>query len=187
VSFPLTKPGESSVLEPLSKIPSEIALDTSSGTLARTLYDRDWQLWVEQTIQHLENQEFELLDIEHLIQELADLGRSEKNALKGNLMILLAHLLKLRVQCSAPETMKTNWYSSVLEHRQRVLNHLIDTPSLKSFLMEAVEKAYPDGRKLAIMESKWAKFGVSPPPESDYPTECPFSIAEILEEDFYGI
>jgi hypothetical protein len=61
------------------------------------LYDRDWQLWIEQTIQQLKNHQFESLDIEHLIEELSDLGKSEKNALKGNLMILLAHLLKLKI------------------------------------------------------------------------------------------
>ncbi|WP_395939617.1 DUF29 family protein [Anabaena sp. FACHB-1237] len=62
-----------------------------------------------------------------------------------------------------------------------------DTPSLKSFLIEAVEKAYPDGRKLAIKEGKLAKFGVRLPEESEYPIICPFGIEEILDEDFYGV
>lgn len=155
--------------------------------MSNTLYDRDLQLWIEQTIQQLNNHEFELLDIEHLIEELVDLGKSEKNALKGNLMILLAHLLKLKVQHNVPDSMKGSWYSSVLEHRQRVLNNLADTPSLKSYLVEAVEKAYPDGRKLAIKEGKLAKFGVRVPEESEYPIMCPFSIEQILDEDFYGL
>lgn len=155
--------------------------------MSNTLYDRDLQLWIEQTIQQLNNHEFELLDIEHLIEELVDLGKSEKNALKGNLMILLAQLLKLKVQHNVSDSMKGSWYSSVLEHRQRVLNNLADTPSLKSYLLEAVEKAYPDGRKLAIKEGKLAKFGVCVPDESEYPIMCPFSIKQILDEDFYGL
>ncbi|MBD2678116.1 MULTISPECIES: DUF29 domain-containing protein [Nostoc] len=151
------------------------------------LYDRDLQLWIEQTIQQLQNHDFEALDIEHLIEELVDLGKAEKNALKSNLTILLAHLLKLRVQYDVPDTMKGSWYTSILEHRQRVLNNLADTPSLKSFLVEAVEKAYPDARKLAIKEAKLAKFGVRIPKESEYPTVCPFSIDQIIDEDFYGL
>ena len=75
----------------------------------------------------------------------------------------------------------------MVEHRQRVLNNLADTPSLKSFLGEAVEKAYPDSRKLAIKQGKLAKFGVRVPEESKYPTQCPFSIEQILDEDFYGL
>jgi hypothetical protein len=155
--------------------------------MSNTLYDRDWQLWIQQTIQQLQNHEFESLDIEHLIEELVDLGKSERNTLKSNLTILLAHLLKLMVQHDVPDSMKGSWYSSVLEHRQRVLNNLADTPSLKSFLVEALEKAYPDGRKLAIKEGKLAKYGVRVPEESEYPITCPFSIEKILDEDFYGL
>lgn len=150
------------------------------------LYDSDLELWIEQTIQQLQNREFVSLDVEHLIQELVDLGKSQKNTLKSNLKILLAHLLKLKIQHDAPDMMKTSWYGSVVEHRQRVLDNLADTPSLKGFLVEAVEKAYPDGRKLAIKESKFAKLGVRLPEESEYPIICPFQIEEILDEDFYG-
>jgi hypothetical protein len=155
--------------------------------MSNTLYDRDLQRWIEQTIQQLREREFGSLDVEHLIEELVDLGKAEKNALKSNLTILLAHLLKLRVQHNVPDMMKGSWFSSVLEHRQRVLNNLADTPSLKNFLVEAVEKAYPDSRKLAIKEGKLAKFGVRVPEESEYPMVCPFSIEQILDEDFYGL
>ena len=155
--------------------------------MSNTLYDRDLQLWIEQTIQQLQNHEFESLDIKHLIEELVDLGKSERNTLKSNLKILLAHLLKLMVQHDVPDSMKASWYSSVVEHRQRVLDNLADASSLKSFLVEAVEKAYPDGRKVAIKEGKLAKYGVRVPEESEYPITCPFSIEQILDEDFYGL
>ncbi|AFZ59194.1 DUF29 domain-containing protein [Anabaena cylindrica FACHB-243] len=155
--------------------------------MSNTLYNRDLQLWIEQTIQQLQNREFVSLDIEHLIEELVDLGKSEKNALRSNLKILLAHLLKLKIQHDVPDSMNASWYSSIVEHRQRVLDNLADTPSLKIFLVEAVEKAYPDARKLAIKEGKLAKFGVRVPAESEYPLMCPFSIEQILDEDFYGL
>ena len=142
--------------------------------MTNQLYDQDLQLWIEQTISQLKNREFDSLDIEHLIEELIDLGKSEKNALKS-------------IQFDAPETMKRSWYSSVIEHRQRVLDNLADTPSLQSFLAEAIEKAYGDGRKLAIKEGKLAKLGVRVPQENEYPLICPFSIEQILDEDFYGV
>jgi hypothetical protein len=155
--------------------------------MAETLYDRDLQLWIERTIYQLQNREFEALDVEHLIEEIADLGKSERNALKSNLTILLAHLLKLKVQADTPETLKGSWYSSVLEHRQRVLNNLTDTPSLKGFLLEVLDKAYADACRLAIKGGKLAKLGVRVPDEAEYPTACTLSIAQILDEDFYGI
>jgi len=150
------------------------------------LYEQDFQIWIDSTIQHLRNGQFESLDIEHLIEELNSLGKSEQNALKSNLMILLAHLLKVKVQFDAPDTMKMSWYNSIIEHRQRVLSSLEDTPSLKSFLVQAIEKAYPQACKLAIKESKFAALGVRIPDDSEYPNICPFSLEQILDENFYG-
>jgi len=150
------------------------------------LYEQDFQIWIDSTIQHLRNGQFESLDIEHLIEELNSLGKSEQNALKSNLMILLAHLLKVKVQFDAPDTMKISWYNSIIEHRQRVLSSLEDTPSLKSFLVQAIEKAYPQACKLAIKESKFAALGVRIPDDSEYPNVCPFSLEQILDDNFYG-
>lgn len=113
------------------------------------------------------------------------MGKAEKNALKSNLKILLSHLFKLKVQHDAPLSIKGSWDDSVIEHLQRVIDNLEDTPSLKSFLSEALEKAYPDARKIAIKESKLAKLGVRIPKESEYSILCPFSIEQILNEDFF--
>lgn len=154
--------------------------------MSNTLYENDFQLWLKTTIIHLEKREFPELDIEHLIQELTELGKSEKRTLESNLMILLAHLLKLKVQQNAPPSMKDSWYRSVIEHRQRVKKNLRDTPSLKSYLETAIQEAYPDARKIAIAQGKLAQFGVWIPAENDYPTTCPFLKEQILDENFYG-
>lgn len=154
--------------------------------MLKHLYEKDFQLWIQQTIEQLQQQNFTDLDVEHLIEELTELGKSEKNCLESNLMVLLAHLLKLTVQKDAPEMMKGSWYNSVDEHRQRVLKQLQQTPSLKSYLKTVLETAYIDGRRLAIKEGKRAQFGVRIPHEEEYPQICPFSIEQILDEDFYS-
>lgn len=159
----------------------------SSIKQPENLYDQDFQQWIQKTIEHLQKSEFEQLDREHLIEELEDLGRSEKRSLESNLMILLAHLLKLKIQKNAPEMMQQSWLDSVDEHRKRVQKSLRETPSLKAFLPSAIESAYPDAYQLAIKEGKRAKFGVSIPEKKNYPLTCPFSVTEILDEDFYGL
>lgn len=151
------------------------------------LYDSDFEHWLEKTINYLENQQFNYLDIQHLIEELVDLGRSERKALESNLMILIAHLLKLKIQNTVPEQMKGSWYDSVVEHRQRVYKSLRDTPSLKPYLETAIQSAYPDARKVAIKEGKLAKFGIPIPPEDVYPVTCPFTVEQLLDEDFMGL
>jgi hypothetical protein len=45
-----------------------------------TLYDQDFQLWLSQTINQLESHQFDQLDLEHLIEELTDLSKSNKQS-----------------------------------------------------------------------------------------------------------
>ncbi|MBD2566966.1 DUF29 family protein [Anabaena lutea] len=44
-----------------------------------TLYEQDYYLWIETTIKKLQDNEFQSLDIDNSIEELATLGRSEKS------------------------------------------------------------------------------------------------------------
>jgi hypothetical protein len=157
----------------------------SEQTKSTLLYEKDFDLWLEQTINQLKSQQFEQLDIEHLIEELTDLGKSNKRSLESNLIILIAHLLK--IQQDAPEIMKGSWLDSISEHRQRILYDLEEIPSLKSHLETAIAKVYPSSRKLAIKEGKRAKFGVRVPLEKEYPLDCPFTVEQILDEDFEGV
>ena len=115
------------------------------------------------------------------------MGKSNTRSLESNLIILIAHLLKLKIQQDAPDMMKDSWFDSVSEHRQRILYDLEEIPSLQSHLETAITKVYPSARKLAIKEGKRDKFGVRVPLEKEYPLECPFRIEQILDEDFEGL
>jgi hypothetical protein len=83
-----------------------------NNSTLKTLYDSDFQHWLEQTISYLENQQFNQLDIQNLVEELKELGRSDRKALESNLMILIAHLLKLRIQNTAVTA--SEWHSKSL-------------------------------------------------------------------------
>lgn len=61
----------------------------------QTLYDQDYNLWLQKTIKQLRSRQVENLDCEHLIDELEGMNRSDKRALESLLTRLLEHLLKL--------------------------------------------------------------------------------------------
>ena len=150
-----------------------------------TLYDQDFNHWIETTIKQIQERRFQEVDWQHLVEELETMGKSEKRAFASNLMVLIAHLLKLRVQADAPDSTKGSWYNSVIEHRARIKADLADNPSFNSLLEEAIAKAYKESRNLAIKQSKFAKSGVRLPKESEYSLECPFTADQILNEDFF--
>ena len=75
--------------------------------------------------------QFSALDIEHLAEEIEDVGRSEQRELTHRMAILLAHLLKWQYQ---PERRSTSWALMIDGQRERIRRRLQKTPSLKSAL-----------------------------------------------------
>ncbi|MFM7368663.1 MAG: DUF29 domain-containing protein, partial [Sphaerospermopsis kisseleviana] len=85
-------------------------------TPSPTLYETDYLQWIETTLSKLQNQDYTNVDWENLIEEIADMGRSERKSLKSNLIVILLHLLKWQFQ---PNQRSGSWESSIIEHRRR--------------------------------------------------------------------
>jgi hypothetical protein len=141
--------------------------------VTRSLYDRDYCLWLEQAVGQLQNRQFEGLDLKNLIEELESMGRREKDAIESNLQIVLMHLLKYRYQ---PEKRSRSWLSSIYEHRRRLGKAFRHSPSLKRYLAEVFDECYQDARKIASLET-----GL---PLETFPKQSPFSQEETLNPDY---
>lgn len=66
--------------------------------MAALLYDEDLWLWSETTAELLKQQRFAEVDFEHLIEELQDVGKSERRTLRSQLERVMLHLLKWKYQ-----------------------------------------------------------------------------------------
>ncbi len=117
-----------------------------------TLYEVDYLLWTEETIAKLKARDFDRVDFENLIEEIEDLGRSQKRELRQRLKTLLEHLLK-RLYVTMPQEYN-GWERTIREQRQQIKLELMDSPSLKSiwdqsfdlaweFALETVRDDYP--------------------------------------------
>ena len=145
----------------------------SSTTNTTNLYDRDYYLWLEHTARLIEEGKFSEVDTANLIEEIKDLGRSEKRAVKSNLVILLLHLLKYKYQ---PDKRTNSWRASIREHRRRLRDDFQVSPSLKRYFEEVFHECYQDGREQAADET-----GL---PLDTFPTESPFTSSEVLNPDY---
>ena len=131
-----------------------MASQKSPGQISKphisTIYDEDYYLWIETTAKQLQERKFLEIDIDNLVEEIESMGRSEKSALKSNLVVVLMHLLKWKYQSS----MRSNsWKSSIREHRRRLRDALQDSPSLKPYLIEIFGECYQDAREQAADET----------------------------------
>jgi hypothetical protein len=57
-------------------------------------YSTDFSVWINQTVQFLREHRWLEIDLPNLIQEVEDLGKSERRAIASQLTRLLLHLLK---------------------------------------------------------------------------------------------
>ncbi len=138
-----------------------------------TLYEQDYYLWLEKTVQLLKDGQLSALDIDNLIEEIQDMGISQKKSVKSNLIVLLWHLLKYKYQ---PEKRSNSWLLTIDEHRDRLDDDFSHSPVLKRYFEEIFDEAYRKARKKASIET-----GLS---LETFPLDCPFSTEEILNNDY---
>lgn len=145
----------------------------SITTAITSLYEQDFYLWLQTTINLLKEGKFTEIDLDNLLEELESMGRSDKNALKSNLRILLMHLLKYKYQ---PEKQTNSWVYTIREHRKRIRDTFKTSPSLSHSFEEIFNESYQDARELAADET-----GLS---MAIFPPESPFTVEEVLNPDF---
>jgi len=106
----------------------------------KSLYESDYLLWIQETIAQLKNRDFDNVDLENLIEEIEDLGRSKKDELKSRLNTLLEHLLK-RIYVDMPQEFN-GWQRTIREQRKRLEWLLDDNPSLKTVWNDTFDIAW---------------------------------------------
>jgi Domain of unknown function DUF29 len=139
----------------------------------KNLYETDFLKWIETTVEQLHSHDYSSVDWENLIEEIEDMGRSRRDSLESNLIILLMHLLKWQHQ---PEHRSHSWKGSIVEHRRRIRKSLKNSPSLKPYLEQVFDECYRDAVEQAAAET-----GLLP---ETFPKLCPYSATEILDTNF---
>jgi hypothetical protein len=138
------------------------------------LYDRDVALWAERMVRLLREGKFTELDLEHLIDEVEDLGRRERDRLLSSARLIVHHLLKWQFQ---PEKRSRSWVKTIQRELVNLEAYLENTPSLQRFLeQEWLTKVYGIARKDAAIETDI--------PLSTFPPNCPYTWAQLLNLDF---
>ncbi|MBK7051776.1 MAG: DUF29 domain-containing protein [Rhodoferax sp.] len=136
-----------------------------------TRYETDIVAWANEQARFIRNGQFDMLDLEHLAEEIEDVGKSEKRELASRMAVLLMHLLKWKFQ---PEFRGKSWDRTIKEQRIRIGLAIKETPSLKASLVDEdwIKGAWADAVSQAIKETGLDSF----------PENCPWSMAEALSE-----
>lgn len=137
-------------------------------------YEQDYAGWASEQADRLRSGQIAQVDIEHIAEELEHIMGNERRELFSHLRVLVGHLLKWQFQ---PSNRSRSWAASIEVQRMDIEQMLKESPSLKRFVSEKIQEAYPKAVKLAYVET-----GL---PASTFPEECPYSTEEILADNFW--
>jgi DNA-directed RNA polymerase subunit L len=144
----------------------------------KNLYDTDYNLWVIETVKKLQSKDFNSLDLENLIEEVSDLSRREKKAIKSLLTRLFEHLLKLKYWESEKEYNQNHWKKEIRNFRKQIKDDLKASPSLKRHLNEIFKECYQDAKELVS--------DVSELPLNTFPVSSIGNVEQILDENWFS-
>ncbi|AUB83482.1 DUF29 domain-containing protein [Candidatus Thiodictyon syntrophicum] len=142
--------------------------------MATHRYEQDIVAWADEQARLLRAGDFTLLDLEHIAEEIEDVGKSERRELKSRMAVLLAHLLKWQYQ---PERRGNSRRRTIRIQRRSVIRCLAETLSLKADLRDAGwwEQAWDDAISNVLKEVEI----------DDLPETCPWSMDDILNDEFW--
>ncbi len=143
-------------------------------TKTSELYETDFYAWTQEQAKFLQDRKWDFLDIANLVEEIESLGKQQRQELRNRLGVLLGHLLKWEFQ---PESRSKSWIATIREQRCQVSDLLAESPSLKPYLPEGLEKAYQYGLALAVRETSLDY--------EDFPPECPYNLEQVLDAEFF--
>jgi hypothetical protein len=146
------------------------------------LYEQDFSAWIERNTGLLRQGRFAEVDVDHLVEELSDMGKSQQHELVNRLRVLLAHLLKWQFQHRQlagrwAEFEGKSWRNTIIEQRA-ALRYLIEkNPGLKSRIAAALEEAYSQALDVVVDET-----GL---PARLFPTENPYDEQKVFDRSYF--
>jgi Domain of unknown function DUF29 len=141
-----------------------------------TSYETDIVAWANEQAALLRGGHLSALDIEHIAEEIEDVGKSEQRELANRMAVLLMHLLKWQFQ---PAKRSKSWEFTLRTQRKEVAYVLAEAPSLKG--------KFNDEKWLDVV---WSKAVGKAETETGldieaFPESCPWTIAEVLAEGWH--
>jgi hypothetical protein len=138
------------------------------------LYDKDTYTWAMRQADALRRRSANEVDWDNVAEEIESVGKSEARELESRYAVLLAHLLKWRLQ---PEARSRSWEATIKIQRRMIEREYRKNSGLKPMREELFADAYLQALGVAAQETG---LGLEA-----FPEVSPFTLAEAIEENFW--
>ncbi len=152
------------------------------ATQRTKLYDEDFYQWSREQAAALRRLSAERwngpLDLEHLAEEVEELGSEVRNAARSHLRRLLSQALKL--EYSPASEPRRGWIESIDDARIEIEERL--TPTIRKDLEAQLPAIYAR----ALRRTRKALVAEGAPNAADALSEtCPYTLEQLLDETWY--
>jgi hypothetical protein len=137
------------------------------------LYDLDFAEWARQNADLLRSGRASEADLEHIAEEIEDMGKRERRSLHNRCVRLMEHLLKWQYQ---PQRRCSSWRRTIISQREGIQVLLNENPSFRPGWPGVAAEAYDHAAKIVSVVTKR--------PRAEFPAVCPFTLEELLDEEF---
>jgi Domain of unknown function DUF29 len=148
-----------------------------SARPAAELYEHDFFAWTQ--LQAKELRRFARtrpnlpLDLAHIAEEIADLGKSERNSWRSWTRRIIEHLLL--IEHSPAREPRRGWVAEIVDLRSEIEDRL--TPTLHRDLQRRLPVLYERARR--DLRKKLERYGENDVAER-LPEQCPYSLDQVL-------
>jgi hypothetical protein len=141
----------------------------------KDLYEQDYPAWLEETAKQLRQRQTDVLDWEHLREEIEALGNEQRHKVDSYLLKLLIHLLLYQYWPEERERCARGWQDEIGNFRVE-LELLLESKTLYNYFLTRIAVIYPKAVKRVRQKSQL--------PAAIFAESCPYSPEQILDSDF---
>jgi Domain of unknown function DUF29 len=143
-------------------------------------YDDDFYAWTQYQAAVLRSlaTSDNRFDRDHVAEEIEDLGRSERNAVRSEVRRILGHFLKLAHSPAADPT--ADWMVSIANARAELEERLSAT--LRHYVEANLGRIFRQAGKTAEIALRKHQETLA---TTALPAECPYTLDQILAEEWY--
>ena len=143
-------------------------------------YDDDFYAWTQHQAAVLREMPVtdNRFDREHVAEEIEDLGKSERDAVRSQVRRIIVHFLKL--QFSPAQEPRYGWMGSIVDARVEIDDKI--TRTIRREVEGDLTRLYRQAKKQAAVSLQ--QHG-EPEIIDRLPITCPYTFDQILDEDWY--
>ena len=146
----------------------------SSAAIPAAGYDADFFQWTQSTAELIRQGRVAEIDLEHVAEEIEDIGRRDRREGRSRMIVLVMHLLKWEMQ---PQLRTPSSRSTIDEQRMQIQLIIQDSPSLRRIPSEELASTYEHAVERASTET-----GVE---AKRFPPSCSYTAEQILDAKFF--